>query len=131
MNNKITQEEMVRATISESKGGYHFPIEATRDYSLDARDIVGWFCNSSNILGWLLLKASDFDKQEFGNDVFRTYSCRTNTTNIIKLNIKTGTYAFIKSKSYEDGVVEFDRMSKYRSLTIDNSSAAFEEFNII
>lgn len=131
MDNKITQEEMVRAIVSESKGGYHFPIEATKDYSLDARDIIGWFCNSSNVFGWLLLKASDFDKQEFGNDVFRTYSSGTNTTNIIKLNIKTGTYAFIKSKSYEDGVVEFDRMSKYRNLTIDNSSVAFEEFNII
>jgi len=131
MNNKITQEEMVRAVVSGSKGGYHFPIEATKDYSLDARDIVGWFSNSSNAFGWLLLKASDFDKQEFGDDVFRTYSDNTNTTNIIKLNIKTGTYAFIKSKSYEDGTVEFDRMSKYRSLTIDNSDVAFTEFNII
>lgn len=122
---------MVRAIVNESKGGWYFPIEATKDYSLDARDIIGWFCNSSNVFGWLLLKASDFDKQEFGNDVFRTYSCETNTTNIIRLNIKTGTYAFIKSKSYEEGIVEFDKMSKYRNLTIDNSSVAFEEFNII
>lgn len=122
---------MVRATVSESKGGYCFPIEATKDYSLDARDIVGWFSNSSNVFGWLLLKASDFDKQEFGDNVFRTYSDSTNTTNIIKLNIKTGTYAFVDSKSYENGIVEFDRMSKYRNLVIDNSDVAFDEFNII
>lgn len=122
---------MVRATVSESKGGYYFPIEATKDYSLDARDIVGWFSNSSNVFGWLLLKASDFDKQEFGDNIFRTYSDSTNTTNIIKLNIKTGTYAFVNSKSYENGTVKFDKMSKYRSLVIDNSSVAFEEFNII
>lgn len=122
---------MVRATVSDSKGGYRFPIEATKDYSLDARDIVGWFSNSSNVFGWLLLKASDFDKQEFGDNVFRTYSDSTNTTNIVKLNIKTGTYAFVDSKSYENGTVKFDRMSKYRNLVIDNSSVAFEEFNII
>ena len=122
---------MVRATVSDSKSGYYFPIEATKDYSLDARDIVGWFSNSSNVFGWLLLKASDFDKQEFGDNVFRTYSDSTNTTNIIKLNIKTGTYAFVDSRSYENGTVKFDRMSKYRSLVIDNSDVAFNEFNII
>ncbi len=105
--------------------------KAYKSYGLRPDDLVGWFANKYNrALGWHIYKASDFDKREFGNDIFRTYSEQTDSTSIIKFNLLAGTYAFIDNEAYEDGRIIFDKMTKYDRVLIEPTQTAYDEFNV-
>ncbi len=130
----IPQENLVRAWVTDEKS-YKQSMprlsQAPKHFGLDIRDMVGWFATKYNQLGWHLFKASDFDKREFGTDVFRTYSEFTNTTNIIKFNLLTGKYAFVDDKAYEQDILKFEPMVSYDRLIIYPIPLAFQEFNIV
>ena len=130
----IPQEDLVRAWVTDEKS-YKQSMprlsQAPKHFGLDIRDMVGWFANKYNQLGWHLFKASDLDKREFGTDVFRTYSEFTNTTNIIKFNLLTGKYAFVDDKAYEQDILKFEPMVSYDRLIIYPTPLAFQEFNIV
>jgi hypothetical protein len=129
----IPQEKLVRATVWDSPSRNSIPSKGVREYGLRQDDIIGWFATSHNPAGgWLILKASDFDKREFGTEVFRTYSDWTNSTNIIKFNLLTGMYAFVDSQFYSDtDSIRFEKLSKYNRLFIEPTQMAYEEFNIV
>jgi hypothetical protein len=128
----IPQEDLVRASVRDKATNNSLPREAEVEYQLSSDDIIGWFANQYNMGdGWFILKASDFDKKEFGDNIFRTYTEKTNSTNIIKINILTGMYAFIDNQEYLNGVIKFQRMTKYNRLLIEPTQKAFREFNIV
>lgn len=130
----IPQEDLVRAWVTDEKS-YKQSMprlsQAPKHFGLDIRDMVGWFANKYNQLGWHLFKASDLDKREFGTDVFRAYSEFTNTTNIIKFNLLTGKYAFVDDEAYEQDILKFEPMVSYDRLIIYPIPLAFQEFNIV
>ena len=128
----IPAENIVRGSVrGEPTNNYSGLQKAYKNYGLKHDDCIAWFANKYNkALGWIIYKASDFDKREFGKDIFRTYSEQTNTVSIIKLNIFTGTYAFIDNEAYVEGDIIFDRMSKYDRIVIEPTQVAYDEFNI-
>lgn len=129
----IPQEKLVRATVWDEVSRNYIPNEGKKEYGFKDVDIVGWFATSHNpASGWLILKANDFDKREFGTEVFRSYSEWTNSTNIVRFNLLTGMFAFVNAQYYSDtDSVRFERMTKYNRLFIEPTQTAFEEFNII
>lgn len=127
----IPQNSIVRGEVRDTVSNMDYS-KAKREYGIDPNDLVGWFANKYNrAFGWGIFKASDSDKREFGNDVFRSYSEKSNSTNIIKFNLSTGTYAFVDSEAYERDIIKFDSMSKYDRIVIEPTEKAFREFNII
>ena len=86
-------------------------------------DIIGWFSNKYNkAVGWGIGKLSSAEKKEFNptgeKGIYRAYGEKG--TSIIKIDVKTGKYAFIDNKKYEDGDIKFERMAKYSELYIDD-----------
>lgn len=133
LSEAIPQEKLVRATVWDEVSRNHIPNEGKKEYGFKDEDIIGWFATSHNpASGWLILKANDFDKREFGTEVFRSYSEWTNSTNIVRFNLLTGMFAFVDAQYYSDtDSVRFERMTKYNRLFIEPTQTAFEEFNII
>lgn len=89
--------------------------------------VVGWFSNKYNpAFGWALGELDSADAKEFnpsGDTIFRSYTEKG--TNIVKINAKTGKYAFIDNNAYENGVIKFERMTKYKELYIDHGKEKF------
>jgi hypothetical protein len=86
---------------------------------------LGWFNNKYNIFGWVITKLEKADNIWFRDEgvsidgVYRVYSDNGNT-NIIKLNINSGTYAFINNDHYEKtDEIKFEKMTKFKQLFID------------
>ena len=133
LSEAIPQEKLVRAIVRDEVSRNYIPNEGKKEYGFKDEDIIGWFATSQNPAGgWLILKASDYDKREFGTEVFRSYSTWTNSTNIVKFNLLTGMFAFVDAQYYSDTAsVRFERMTKYSRLFIEPIQTAFEEFNIV
>lgn len=131
LSESIPAENIKRGRIRDD--GKYTSVEsgAFSNYGLDSNDIVGWFANKYNMAeGWSIYKASDSDKKEFGQHVFRTYSGHTESTSIIQFNIVAGTYAFLDNDDYLEGNIRFQKMTGYDRLLIDNTPVALEEFDI-
>lgn len=132
LESAIPQERLKRAFVRDE------PLRVTdvrgiSSHGYTMEDVLGWFVNSSNTaFGWYVLKASDEEKREFGTDVFRTYSEKTDSLNIVRFNILGGTYAFVDNEYYaETDQVKFEKMTPYSRLIIEPKPLAFEEFNIV
>lgn len=111
---------MKRATLrTDGKRTYLEP-EATKLYGLKNEDVIGWFANKHNpASGWVLLATTPEEKKEFGENALRSYSYRTESTCIVKVNPTTGTYAFLDNQAYLAGEVRFDKMEAYNRLILD------------
>ena len=73
LSEAIPQEKLVRAAVRDEISRNHIPNEGKKEYGFKDEDIIGWFATSHNpASGWLILKASDYDKREFGTEVFRS-----------------------------------------------------------
>jgi hypothetical protein len=129
----IPQESLQRASVRDDLSRPNSShTQAFKSYNLSFEDYVGWFANSYNMaFGWYIYLPSDFDRREFGEDVFRLYSEKTDTSNIVKFNLLAGTYAFIDSEAYEQDIVRFEKMTKYNRLFIEPKQEAFYAFNIV
>lgn len=127
----IPQENLKRAFVRD----HEMTSDNTRlikPYGFRNEDIIGWFATTHNIAsGWLILRSSNEDKREFGEQAFRSISAHHGTMSIIKINLRTGTYAFLDNKAYEEGQVVFQRLAAYDRLIIEPTNIAFEEFNIV
>lgn len=103
----------------------YFNKQTTSNHVAKDEDIVGWFSNKYNKFGWLLTKLESYDQREFNpkneKGIFRSLSDNGHTA-IVKINAKTGTYAFIDNDAYEDGKIVFDKMTKYSKLDIKSNS---------
>lgn len=96
------------------------------------KDVVGWFSNKYNAGGWVLTKLSPYDAKWLRSNgvstksVFRTYT-DTDNTSIVKINAKTGTYAFLDNEYLENkDEVRFEKSSKFTKLYIDNENTVKE-----
>ena len=96
------------------------------------KDVVGWFSNKYNAGGWVLTKLSPYDakwlrsKGVSTKSVFRAYT-DTDNTSIVKINAKTGAYAFLDNEHLETtDDVRFEKASKFTKLYIDNEITAKE-----
>ena len=89
-------------------------------------NVIGWFATKNNMaFGWTLIKPDKNDiayiKKNGMNpkDIFR--SVGFHGTNFVKINLKTGTYAFADNQyELETDKLKFDKMSKYNRLVVDN-----------
>lgn len=97
---------------------YNIPSE----YKVKQSDIVGWFKNKHNVGGWTLTKLDAADQKEFNpsgvKGIFRSYTDKG--TNIVKVDAKSGKFAFVDNEKYEEGEFKFERMTKYTELVIDD-----------
>lgn len=89
-------------------------------------ELIGWFRNKQNPNGWGIFALNNHDKEFMKdhnistNNVYRVASDITKTTNLVKFNFKTGTYAFANSKALEDeNDLRFDRASAYRNVIVE------------
>lgn len=130
---KIPQENIKRGHVRDHKEMAMVRADVGHSKGLKTDTLIGWFSNKYNMAeGWMIHALTEDEKKEFGNkNIFRTYSERTDTTNIIKINIEKGTYAFLSNRYEEENIIEFDKMSSYKLLKIENSLLAFDEFNIL
>ena len=125
MNNRVSFRSLDRPTTSDHGVSNKYK-------SL----ILGWFSNKYNPRGWVITKLSSDDKKwvrENGintNDVFRSFSDNGNTS-LVKINTKTGTYAFADNEHLENtDELKFDKASKFTKMYIDNISGVEKEFGI-
>lgn len=89
--------------------------------------IIGWFSNTHNrAQGWVITTLSPYDsnwvksKGHNPSEVFRTFTSSGNTS-MIKINAKTGTYAFADNKHLEDSdELRFEKSTKFSKLVIDS-----------
>lgn len=127
----ISVMDIKRGSVRKKGQRASFDNEAKR-YGLKQDDLIGWFANKYNYAsGWAIFKASPHDKAEFGKDVFRTYSSKSDTTSIIKFNLKTGVYAFVDNDYYDQtDQVKFQKPSTYDRIIIEDTPKAFQEFGI-
>lgn len=93
-------------------------VESNR-FGLNEHNVIGWLSNIHNpALGWSIHRLTPSEEAEFGcENVYRSYSCRTDSTNIIK--IENGKYAFLNSEAYGNGIVKFERAAKYLRFMVD------------
>ena len=111
---------MKRTIYRKSGEQSHLEPEATKLFNLRQEDVLGWFATKQNIaFGWCLINTTDAEKEEFGSDALRTYSYRTESTCIVKINPEKGTYAFIDNEAYTNGEIKFDKMTPYNRLVVD------------
>lgn len=103
----------------------------------EQKNIIGWFANKQNrAFGWVITIPTDFDlnwltqKDVDVKNVYRTYSDRGNTS-LIRLNAKTGTYAFIDNDHLEKtDEIKFDKAVRYARLVIDDNAKAKSAFGV-
>ena len=98
------------------------------------KNSVGWFTNKYNPGGWVICTLDAYDTEwvkEKGIDpkgVFRSfaagnYSGNMIRTNLIQLNVKTGTYAFADSKHLDNtDELKFEKKTKFNRLMIDDNT---------
>jgi len=97
--------------------------------SVKNHEVIGWFSNKSNpAFGWVIHKLDSHDiswlrsKSINPKGIYRVASehgSRVNTS-LIKLNFKTGTYAFLDNKYLEDtDEIRFDKMVKAKKIVLD------------
>jgi len=88
------------------------------------KNVIGWFSNKYNqAFGWTLHTLTLDEKKEFDINnkyvTYRTYSEKTDTTSIAQFDIQKGKYAFLDNEKYENGILKFERMTKYKTLIFD------------
>jgi hypothetical protein len=132
LHEAIPQDNMKRAEV-RAYGSPSYMDSGATTFGLKQSDVIGWFSNKHNeAAGWTIFAPSSDDVSEFGPDAKRTYSYAPKTTNIVKFDLKKGTYAFLDNDAYEnDGIVKYQKMSPYRKLMIEQTSKAFKAFGIV
>lgn len=126
----ISVANIKRGEIRDEPVNYS-PKGAYKLLQLTDADLVGWFANKYNMAaGWSIWKPNDYDRAEFGQHVFRTYSEDTDSTSIIQFNIVAGTYAFLDQEAYLRDEIKFEKMTAYDRIIIEPTPTALEEFDI-
>ena len=80
---------------------------------------LGFMTTKNNMAaGYIIVELTRYEKEEFGNGVFRLFSEKTFTTTVAKINIKKGVVTFIDSDAY--AVVELKWLSpmKYDKIMV-------------
>lgn len=127
----IPQEKLKRAWVRPTGEVGDFDSGASR-YGIVPSDMIGWFATKRNeAVGWHIFEPSSDEKKEFGANVKRVYSGKTNTTSIAKFDLSKGIYAFLDNEAYENGRISFQKMSPYKRLVIENKPKAFKSFGIV
>lgn len=124
---------MKRAIVRDVPANYQPTVNKYLKSLLPTENIIGWFATKYNMAtGWHIFTATEYDKAIFGSGVFRVYSEKTESSSIIKFNLKTGTYAFLNNEKYEnENIIKFQRMSSYNRLFIEPTFKARKEFNVL
>lgn len=109
----------VRPNGEKTSPNYNIPAE----FKVKQSEIIGWVNNKHNVAGgWTLTKLDAADQKEFNpsgaKGIYRSYTEKG--TNIVKLDATKGKFAFIDNEKYLEGVMKFERMTKYKSLVIDS-----------
>ena len=118
----VSNLKRVEIRSNQNRSNYKFP-DKTAEHKL-----IGWFKNKHNASGWGIFTLSSYDKKwmrDAGinnfNGLYRTGEDLHNTTSIIKLNLKSGTYAFADNTHMEEtDELKFEKMSPYTLLVIDD-----------
>lgn len=117
LNSRVEVRDMGR--YSSTDGGM---IHSNPTYK---NNIIGWFSNKYNpAFGWVIAKLDDYDTKwikdaGFSTDgIYRSFTDKA--TNIIKINVRSGTYAFADSKWMEEtDELRFEKSTKFKRLLID------------
>ena len=134
LEGKIPQEDIKRGNVRTDQEQKGVRSDVGKSKGLKTNTLVGWFSNKYNRAdGWMLHALKPSEKKEFGStNVFRSYTEGTDSTNIVKINLEKGTYAFLDNKEYEENSkIKFEKMSPYSNIKIEKSELAFKEFNIV
>lgn len=98
----------------------------------DVGDSVGWFANKYNrALGWLLTGLTKSDREFLESNklptvnMFRASS--DNGTNLVYIDVKNGTYAFVLES---EGSFYIDKKSKFSVLNIIDDGKSYKAFGI-
>jgi hypothetical protein len=96
---------------------------------------IGWFATKANMaFGWGIfnLDAGDlhwFRKEKASTkNVYRVASDKG--TSVVKLNLKTGTVAWLNDEASANDRIKWDRAVKYNRLMIDNEARSFSGFGV-
>jgi hypothetical protein len=128
---KIPQEQLKRAEVRKEKSAKTLDPEEKK-IGLESKDIVGWFATKYNMaFGYNVFKATEDEKKEFGNDVFRTFSHKSMTASIAKINLKSGMVCFVDNAAYTEGDLKWGAWMPYNRFVIDNDRESFDAFNIV
>lgn len=124
-------DSLKRAEVEILNSEWFLPSDELQSVGVDNQNKIGWLSNKDNRYGWFIYALNEFELNEFGEGCVRTYSYSTNSTSIIKLNAKTGYFAFINSQHYaETGEVVFDKMTTYKQLIVYDNEKAFDFFEL-
>lgn len=118
-----------RVTVREDGRGSHFDNGAAK-LGIKKSDLVGWFANKHNAIGWTVFDTTPDEKSDFGKEALRTFSDKFNTTSIAKFDLKKGTMAFLDNKAFEEGTVKFDKATPYSRFVIDDNDKARKKFEV-